>query len=272
MVEKLSRSFLVLLMRDFGPTKISSARDAEQFAVRHMEELGFLSVQIHSETEERAVDIESQGGYALVRHDAAPVTLPVAQQVRGIDGIHSDALLYSLNGFTSSALAFGEERDVALFRYSADGTLKAQSSSARRLLEYGRLPIAPGLSTMARDDFDQALVQYGGTVVAVAEAIGPVIQSAVDDIVEWEGGLDEEAQERAKQTSRDSQILAGLLAEMNGEHEYDQTTLIRNLQRIEVIMHRMTERWGIAYDDLELDVSVVEILEKRSARVSKSES
>lgn len=244
------------------PQLISSETDAERFAATHMGGMGFEEVEICPPGEERATHIIALGGSALIQHRPQPANVCDVQQARGSGGINDYALVYALGGFTLGAQQFAEDYEVALFKYSAEGTIEAHSSSAVRLLEHGWLSIGPAIETMAREALKSAIKDYAQAVIDSATEMSTYIQTAVNELEEGNEYVDEDMVTDAQTTSRNLKLVADLIVQMSERQTWDPSILIRDAQRAETIVYKVAERWDIDFSDVELDASVKRLLDK----------
>lgn len=83
------------------------------------------------------VDIRTTRALAQVKYQAFNVGRPELQKLFGARGHASEKQLIFFTGsdYASTAVAYGNEHDIALFRYDVDGSMMAINASARRLID-----------------------------------------------------------------------------------------------------------------------------------------
>lgn len=117
------------------PRLVKNAAAAEDYAVEVMEALGYSSVQKTPYRDDGGADVTSREAVALVHMKGVATGRPVLQGIFGIASLEGKkALAFSLAGYTTQALEWAEQADMALFEFALDGSLEAASSIGRDLL------------------------------------------------------------------------------------------------------------------------------------------
>ncbi|RXZ71873.1 restriction endonuclease [Agromyces albus] len=105
---------------------------AEELAVVHMREIGFLDARRTPGGADRGIDVIATGAAAQVKHMSSPVGGPDIQRVRGAAFTTSQVLFYSSSGYTAAALRAAEITDVALFAFTVANHVTEMNDLARR--------------------------------------------------------------------------------------------------------------------------------------------
>ncbi|MEU6596325.1 restriction endonuclease [Streptomyces flaveolus] len=113
---------------------VSTWRDAELLAVRHMRALGFLDARDTGPGSDGGIDAMATGPVAQVKMHNKPVGRPDVQRLVGAAGGQPVLLFYSLSGFTSTAHTYADERGILLFGFDRAGTVRALNGAATRAL------------------------------------------------------------------------------------------------------------------------------------------
>lgn len=129
---------------------VDTWQEAEGLAVWHMRTMGFTGVALTVGGADGGVDVSADGAVAQVKFTSAPIGGPVVQQLRGAAHAAKHALFYSLSGYTTSAVAFGDAAGVALFTFDRTAGVSAANTTGRHMLaERGGSSSAPA-SELAR--------------------------------------------------------------------------------------------------------------------------
>lgn len=122
-----------------------SDRQAEFLARDWMLFLGDSACQVSQATRDGGADVVSNRFVAEVKHHAAPVSPALVRQIFGVATAHGKtALFFSLSGYSSASVEFGEQVRMALFVYDfAQGTLLPKTSAAELALDRGLPSLSP---------------------------------------------------------------------------------------------------------------------------------
>ncbi|HZE40976.1 MAG TPA: restriction endonuclease [Stackebrandtia sp.] len=116
--------------------EISSWPDAEALACEHMrEQLGIDGARLTNPGADGGVDVVSASDVAQVKFEKTPTGRPAVQRLKGeatARGVRG--LFYSLSGYTSHALKFGNETGLALFQFNRDGEVSPVNGLAGQLV------------------------------------------------------------------------------------------------------------------------------------------
>jgi hypothetical protein len=120
-------------------------RQAEFLARDWMLFLGDSACQVSQATRDGGADVVSMRFVAEVKHHAVPVSPAMVRQIFGVATAEGKtALFFSLSGYSSAAVEFGEQVRMALFVYDfAQGTLVAKTSAAQQALVRGLPSLSP---------------------------------------------------------------------------------------------------------------------------------
>lgn len=118
-----------------APRQIRSWTDAEQNAAAWMRYWGYTDARVTNGGPDAGVDVRSSDALAQVKFEARSVGRPQLQNLVGARGrAHTTALLFFTGaGFSTHAVDYAADMDIALFEYGLDGSMKAQNGHARRL-------------------------------------------------------------------------------------------------------------------------------------------
>lgn len=116
-----------------------SPRQAEYLAALWMRHLGEIDAHVSQPTRDGGIDVESKNFVAEVKHHAKPVG---PGPIRSIYGVATAAgklgVVFSRNGYTTSAVEFANRAGVVLFEYNSDaGTLRGITAVSQRARENG---------------------------------------------------------------------------------------------------------------------------------------
>ena len=96
-------------------------QEAERRAADYLTQLGFTTVEVQSGGSDGGVDVRVPGlVVAQVKATNSPVGRPVIQQIFGIAKAEGDVtpIVFSLSGFSQTAIDWADEHSVALFIFS----------------------------------------------------------------------------------------------------------------------------------------------------------
>ncbi len=96
-------------------------QEAERRAADYLTQLGFITVEVQSGGSDGGVDVRVPGlVVAQVKATNSPVGRPVIQQIFGISKAEGDVIpiVFSLSGFSQTAIDWADEHHVALFIFS----------------------------------------------------------------------------------------------------------------------------------------------------------
>ncbi|WP_430752683.1 restriction endonuclease [Paenarthrobacter sp. NEAU-H11] len=129
------------------PSAMASCNDrqAEFLARDWMLFLGESGCQVSPATRDGGADVVSGRFVAEVKHHAAPVGPALVRQIFGVATAEGKtALFFSLSGYSSASIEFGEQVKMALFVYDfTQGTLDARTPAAE-------LALLKGLPSLSR--------------------------------------------------------------------------------------------------------------------------
>ena len=125
-------------------TYVSTDRDAEQMAAAAMRAMGFPDARETPVGPDGGVDVRSQGAIAQVKFRGAQTGRSDLQRLVGARGRdqHLALFFFSASGYSSRAIEYAADMDVALFTYDPTGTLVPHSPAAVGRLGVGQ-PSAP---------------------------------------------------------------------------------------------------------------------------------
>jgi Restriction endonuclease len=117
------------------PAPILDYRQAEIFAGRVLEALGFEGVRVTQKTRDNGVDVEGPAVVAQVKFQQSPVSPDKVQQLVGIAFLKKKtAVFFSRGGYSRAALQVGAAGHVALFSFGDFGALDTGSQAAETLV------------------------------------------------------------------------------------------------------------------------------------------
>jgi tetratricopeptide (TPR) repeat protein len=115
---------------------IRTAIDAEQTARDWMRYLGFPDSRLTNQGADGGVDVRSSNAVAQVKKELSPTGRPKLQELYGIAAHEgSQALFFTLAGYTPQALEWGTQAGIALFRLDYSGDIIPENIPARRLIQ-----------------------------------------------------------------------------------------------------------------------------------------
>lgn len=118
--------------------RISDWRDAEHAAAQWLRKAGCRDVDLTGGSADGGIDVVTAAWAVQVKHTSKRVGRPVAQQVVGASltlGRHPAVV--STSGFTSPAIDYAEEHQVALLELDLDGRMHRVNPASERI---GRRP------------------------------------------------------------------------------------------------------------------------------------
>jgi hypothetical protein len=236
-----------------GGTGVTS--DVE-LAIASMEAMGFEQVVTLGEVSGGGASLDALGGAAWV----GDVTIQRVHQVRGAAG-SGDALLYTRQDVAADVVGAAERRDVAVFRFEADGAADPRSTAAHRLARRGQLGRGPALQTDARAALHAAIQDYAQTVADICAAWGDRVEEALEVLRDEVD--DAELARRVAAVASGSRVLADVLGELDGETTGTIEQMIARVERAETLVHDLSDLVGIDYGDLETDVLLASITRRR---------
>ncbi|MEU6097633.1 restriction endonuclease [Streptomyces sp. NPDC047079] len=115
--------------------QISSWQQAERNAARWMRHWGYADATARPGGPDSGVDVRATGALGQVKYQAAQVGRPELQRFVGARPYGSTAQLIFFTGsdYASTAVAYAQEWNIALFRYGLDGTMTPVNDTARRI-------------------------------------------------------------------------------------------------------------------------------------------
>jgi hypothetical protein len=129
--------------------QISSWQQAERNAARWMRHWGYADATAHPGGPDSGIDVRATSALGQVKYQAAQVGRPELQRFVGSRPYGSTAQLifFTGSGYATTAVAYAQEWNIALFTYRLDGTMTPVNESARRI----RRPSAATLPAAARN-------------------------------------------------------------------------------------------------------------------------
>ncbi|WP_261994390.1 restriction endonuclease [Streptomyces sp. ME109] len=117
------------------PMQISSWQQAERNAARWMCHWGYSDATARPGGPDSGIDVRATGALGQVKYQAAQVGRPELQRFVGARPYGSTAQLIFFTGsdYASTAVAYAQEWNIALFRYRLDGTMMPVNDTARRI-------------------------------------------------------------------------------------------------------------------------------------------
>ncbi|MFF7485140.1 restriction endonuclease [Streptomyces luteogriseus] len=117
------------------PMQISSWQQAELNAARWMRHWGYSDATAHPGGPDSGIDVRANGALGQVKYQAAQVGRPELQRFVGARPHGSTAQLIFFTGskYASTAVAYAQERNIALFTYRLDGAMTPVNDAARRI-------------------------------------------------------------------------------------------------------------------------------------------
>jgi|GEM_PF-5607959 Restriction endonuclease. len=114
--------------------RFPTAEEFEELAAKYMRRAGFADARKTDRGADGGFDVISSAALAQVKAHMKPVGRPAVQNLVG--AAHGDSrklLFFALQGYTSAALQYARNSDVALFTIQLDGTARPANDDAMRL-------------------------------------------------------------------------------------------------------------------------------------------
>ncbi|MFK4797587.1 restriction endonuclease [Streptomyces sp. MPA0124] len=117
------------------PMQISSWQQAELNAARWMRHWGYADATSRPGGPDSGIDVRATGALGQVKYQAVHVGRPELQRFVGARPYGSNAQLVFFTGsdYTSTAVAYAQEWNIALFRYHLDGSMAPVNDAARQI-------------------------------------------------------------------------------------------------------------------------------------------
>lgn len=139
-IEELSR-LSHLLEPTKGKSKGSPPRisvenwdDAEELAFRYIKWLGFTDAKRTKAGSDEGKDVESSKCVAQVKHMGTGATRPMLQQLFGVASAEKKTPIFFSRSYARTALEWGEQHKIALFKFDLRGTVTPVTEMARKLV------------------------------------------------------------------------------------------------------------------------------------------
>lgn len=118
-----------------GPNQIQTWQDAEHNAAAWMRYWGYADATAKPGGSDGGVDVLASGAVAQVKYHASAIGRPALQLLYGARGGASNKQLIFFTGsdYTTTAVTYADENDIALFVYSLDGSMRAMNAIAERI-------------------------------------------------------------------------------------------------------------------------------------------
>lgn len=223
-------------------------REAEHLAAEHMRAIGFVDALATPIGADKGLDVVSTGGVAQVKHfSTAPVGSPDVQRLKGAGHDSSRTLFYSLTGYTAAASAFADSAGVALFIYSAHGTVSPVNRVAEALVDTGYVPLGFGTSTAARERLLSEFEAYGqATIDSVARLMNAVSDLATD--TEWISNLTQEQYvDNIQPAMQEAAALQQLASTLNDEQPIGR--IMTSIAQCEALAQQVAVRFDLNYGE-----------------------
>lgn len=213
-----------------------------------MHSVGFYDALTTPAGADGGVDISSALGVAQVKYTTSPVGSPAVLQIAGASRDRR-SLFYILSGYTKAAVRAGEEYEVALLSYSADGAVGAWTTKAVELLDFGVSDLSGTPNSVALARFVEEINSYGQAVANVAPATSQAVTAAVSS---WrEGTCSPPPQHEREALSRYLHEFERLADELNSGTKDKIAALVLRVQRLEMLQVRIARIVGVDYAELE---------------------
>lgn len=109
--------------------------DAEEAARDWMVFLGFRDARLTQRGADGGIDVDSTEAVAQVKAEMRPTGRPVIQGLNGVAAHHKKlGLFFSLGGYTSEALHWATDADIAAFEFDYSGGVEPVNPPAKRLM------------------------------------------------------------------------------------------------------------------------------------------
>ncbi|MEU2614231.1 restriction endonuclease [Micromonospora sp. NPDC007271] len=118
-----------------APRQIRTWRDAEHNAAAWMRYWGYRDARANPGGSDGGIDVCASDALAQVKYQAFAVGRPALQLLFGARGhaTHKQLIFFTGSDYASTAVAYADEHNIALFVYSLDGSMAAVNASARRI-------------------------------------------------------------------------------------------------------------------------------------------
>lgn len=118
-----------------GPNQIQTWQDAEHNAAEWMRYWGYTDATAKPGGSDGGIDVLASGAVAQVKYHASAIGRPALQLLYGARGGASNKQLIFFTGsdYTTTAVTYADENDIALFVYSLDGSMRAMNAIAERI-------------------------------------------------------------------------------------------------------------------------------------------
>ncbi|MGW5671577.1 restriction endonuclease [Micromonospora sp. NPDC003776] len=118
-----------------GPNQIQTWQDAEHNAAEWMRYWGYKDATANPGGSDGGIDVLASNAVAQVKYHASAIGRPALQLLYGARGGASNKQLIFFTGsdYTSTAIVYADENDIALFVYSLDGSMRAMNAIAERI-------------------------------------------------------------------------------------------------------------------------------------------
>ncbi|NKR65278.1 hypothetical protein GS491_26650 [Rhodococcus hoagii] len=119
---------------------IATPYDAEVNAATQMRAMGFTDATVTAAGADGGIDVHASNAVAQVKLHGKPTGRPDLQRLYGArGGNHAKAMLFfTMAGYTTAAVEYADQVEMALFTYSLDGTIRASNRTAIGLLNQER--------------------------------------------------------------------------------------------------------------------------------------
>lgn len=108
--------------------------DAEELAVRYVKWLGFSDARRTKTGSDEGKDVESSKCVAQVKDMGTGATRPMLQQLYGVASAEKKKPLFFSRSYARTALEWGENHGIALFKFDLRGAVTPVSTAAKKLL------------------------------------------------------------------------------------------------------------------------------------------
>ena len=129
-----------LLFSTGGKAKASPPRisvenweDAEELALRYIKWLGFHDARRTRAGSDEGKDVESTKCVAQVKDMGTGATRPMLQQLFGVASAEKKIPIFFSRSYARTALEWGEQHKIALFKFDLRGTVTPMSVTAKKL-------------------------------------------------------------------------------------------------------------------------------------------
>ncbi|MEV0297075.1 restriction endonuclease [Nocardia sp. NPDC050710] len=132
---------------------IPSFEAAENAAAQHMRALGFPDAKVTPRGADGGIDVTSSRALAQVKWHTTPTGRPDIQKIYGARGRrhHLEMLFFSATGYTTQAVAYANEVEVALFTIDQNNGLTPRNKPAQAMMARTR-------NARNRERYEQALL------------------------------------------------------------------------------------------------------------------